>query len=226
MTSVLIQGDQGLAVRRFRCAADGRRAQANIESDGIGATLLRRVCGWCQAEMGVVAGSPDQAGEITHGICPACAERMTNELPGTPRLSCAVGSATAGRDRHNLALGGGLEDGGRDSSVLGAPAVDAALLAPFPSPATPGADIVAAGRAQGTLPGQVNGTAAPASPAAALEHLSGGPAAVSAPPRGLFWTVTGRDFGRVIRWAKNHWRNPLDALVRGKIEEIKQGRES
>lgn len=225
MTSVLIQGDRGLEVRRFACAADARRAQAPIESDGIGAVLVRRVCAWCQGDMGVVAVRDSRmANKTTHGICPACARRLTDELPGAPRLSCAVGSATAGRDRHSLVSGGGLENVGRDSRVFGVPAVDAAPLAPQSSPDLPGADVVAAVRASGTLPKPVTGTAAPASPAAALEHLSGGPAAASAPPRGLFWMVTGHDFGRAIRWAKNRWRNPLDALVRAKIEEIKKAK--
>jgi hypothetical protein len=203
VTSALILGDHGLVVRSFRCHQAAGRAQAQIESDGLPAVLVRRVCAWCQAEMGAVVGSPGQEDLVTHGMCPVCVERMEAELPGLPhnslpvacdRLSCAVGSATAGRDRHFISPG-----------------------------ATPGADVGAAVPAKtppGAMPARVTGTSAPASRAAALEHLSGGPAATSV----YFHCVTGLDFGRAIRWARERWRNPVAAQIRRKLHEIKEGR--
>ncbi len=39
-----------------------------------------------------------------------------------------------------------------------------------------------------------------------------------------FRCVSSRDFGRSIAWARGVWRNPLDALVRARIEAVKAGR--
>ncbi len=156
MTSVLIQGDRGLAVRRFRCAADGRRAQANIESDGIGGAFMLRVCAWCKADMGRAPCDPADAGKVTHGMCPACKRRLIAELPGVPHPAGCPGKLNF--------------DGGNPGSASSAAAGQVAT--PLPSP--------------------------------------------------LFWCVTGMDFGRVIRWARERWRNPLDALVRDKINQIKK----
>lgn len=236
MTSVLVQGDQGLVVRRFGCAADGRRAQADIESDGIGASFMRRVCAWCQKDLGVVACAAKDAGMVTHGMCPECLERTLRELPGVK----------------HLAPGGGQENRGRDSRDFGVPQVDAAPLAPSTSPVLPGADDVAAGTGSGQSLLRVNGPAgsvdalgarsqksdehAGARPAASSANFDGGKPGsaslvaarqVATPlPSPSFRCVSGLDFGRAIRWARERWRNPLNEAVQAKINQIKEGKKS
>lgn len=42
---------------------------------------MRRVCAWCTLELEPVACAPAQADQVSHGICPICAERLWNELP-------------------------------------------------------------------------------------------------------------------------------------------------
>lgn len=39
--------------------------------------VLYRVCAWCQKPMGTKATIYQNAGEITHGICPECFENLT-----------------------------------------------------------------------------------------------------------------------------------------------------
>jgi hypothetical protein len=38
----------------------------------------------------------------------------------------------------------------------------------------------------------------------------------------LFWTVTGRDFGRSLAWAKKQPPNPITAALRAKLLEGKK----
>lgn len=42
---------------------------------------MRVVCAWCKSEMGSVACVPEQAGEVSHGLCMACAQSYFPELP-------------------------------------------------------------------------------------------------------------------------------------------------
>ena len=42
------------------------------------------------------------------------------------------------------------------------------------------------------------------------------PFAPAAPPRPLFWTVTGRDFGRANAWARRH-PSTLNAHIRASL---------
>lgn len=100
MPSALVLSDHGLAVRNFPTAAAARAAQVNRDTDGIGAPLMAVVCAWCGKHLGAIVCTPAQAGMTSHGICPPCKERVLGTLPGRPDSSCAVSSATAGRDRH------------------------------------------------------------------------------------------------------------------------------
>ena len=72
------------------------------ESDGLGASLMAVRCAWCDCSMGAKVCAPAQAGLVSHGICPACAVDMRADFDRSRGLSCAVSSATAGRDRRNL----------------------------------------------------------------------------------------------------------------------------
>lgn len=210
MTSVLIVTDRGLDVRRFAHANHALLAQAPIESDGLPAVLVRRVCAWCKTDMGVAVGSPGQENAISHGMCPSCQARIVAELPG---VSCAVSSATAGRDRHSLVPGERLESVGQEQLRCGSAPADAGLPAPSPSRAT-GANAAAAVPATtppGDAPSQVTGTAGSAgimNRLQAVEYARACPAASSdlkprdrwRPARGVIefldgllkWAVTGR----------------------------------
>jgi hypothetical protein len=207
MTSVLVVGDRGLDVRRFGNAGQARRVQAPIESDGLGASLMAVRCGWCGANIEAKVCEPAMAGKVSHGICPACQQKLLAGLPGVPRT---------------LVRGEGLESVGATRG-FGCHPADAASPAPSNSRAT-GADIAAAAEAAGPRSPQDNGTAG--SPGVLSrdvsdEHAGARPAAVSAPPpRDRFWTVTGRDFGRAIAWARRQ-RNALNDAIRAKINEVR-----
>jgi hypothetical protein len=127
--SALVHGDQGLTVRRFRTSEAAQAAQANIESDGSGAPLMAVVCAWCQASLGAVVCAPAMAGQTSHGICPACKERVLGTLPDTPGSSCAVSSATAGRDRHSFDAASPLA-----RCETTAPLGEKGIVAPSPQP--------------------------------------------------------------------------------------------
>jgi hypothetical protein len=85
--SALVATEVGMLVRRFPTAAAARAAELDRETDGLPASLMARVCSWCNQSMGAVVCEPALAGKITHGICPACQERLLGELPGVPALS-------------------------------------------------------------------------------------------------------------------------------------------
>jgi hypothetical protein len=164
------------------------------DDDGLGAPMAPVVCSWCNRNMGAKVCAPDQAGKITHSVCPGC---------------------RAGLERETSLVTGECLEGRGPQLGCGAVAADAGSLAPSPSPASPGAGVAAAAPAGGTLPGRVNGTSTPADEAAVLEHLSGGPAAASVTSFGarpLWSCVTGADFGRSFKWAKS-WVNPLAVHV-------------
>lgn len=199
MTSVLIVTDRGLDVRRFAHVNHARVAQALIESDGLPAVLVARVCAWCRKDLGAVVGSPGQEGMVSHGMCPACSARLLAELPGVPPVA------------HTLVRGERLESEGAKVVRCGSLSADAGSPAPSSSRVA-GANDAAAVPAQtppGAEPSQVTGTTAPgAYEPAALGHLSGGPVASSdlkmlepqRPARGVIefldwllkWAVTGR----------------------------------
>lgn len=40
---------------------------------------MLRVCAWCETVLGERVCEPAQAGTVTHGICPACAEKFLKE---------------------------------------------------------------------------------------------------------------------------------------------------
>lgn len=81
MSSALIMSDMGLRVRRFACVADARAAQANIESDGIGAALREVVCCWCAKPTGAaVLCAPGVLKPISDGMCAACLASQLDSL--------------------------------------------------------------------------------------------------------------------------------------------------
>lgn len=125
MKSALTMTEAGLRVHRFPTAAAARAAGIDRETDGQPAVLVKRVCGWCKCDLGVAIGSPGQEKAISHGMCSSCQARLLAELPG---VSCAVSSATAGRDRHSLVRGECLESGGPQG--CGVAAADAGSPAP------------------------------------------------------------------------------------------------
>lgn len=112
------------------------RAHAWMRTEG----RLAIVCAWCATKAEADAQAAAAGLEVSHGICPACAERMmpapgaAREItpdaftPELPAFSCAVGSATAGRDRRTFDAAG---KGRLAAARTGAPA--------RPGPTTPGA---------------------------------------------------------------------------------------
>jgi hypothetical protein len=99
---VLVRTEAGLRVQRFPTRAGAVLAGDDRETSGLPVVLVPRICAWCRSNMGAVACETADRDAVTHGICPACAARMLAELPG---VSCAVSSATAGRDRQTLPPG-------------------------------------------------------------------------------------------------------------------------
>lgn len=63
-------------------------------------TKLATVCAWCPDKAAGDAWSVSAGFGVSHGICPNCGPKLSGEAPARP--SCAVSSATAGRDRHSL----------------------------------------------------------------------------------------------------------------------------
>ena len=154
MHSALVMTEFGLQVRRFSTTEAAQAAEANRETDGIGVSLMPMVCCRCGRSLGAKVCAPAMAGKISHGMCRGG--------------SCAVSSATAGRDRQNFGPTGGAAlrlgvDAERRTSPVG-PLNDASSPKQQPKSGPSAAS-------------GVNGTAAPGTPPAALEHLSGGPAA-------------------------------------------------
>jgi hypothetical protein len=47
--------------------------------------MLRRVCGWCRADMGSKPCDPSVAGKISHGMCPACEAVAIASIPSLRR---------------------------------------------------------------------------------------------------------------------------------------------
>lgn len=47
-----------------------------IETDGLGAELMPVVCAWCKAPMGAKVCVSAVRGMVSHGICPACFDRV------------------------------------------------------------------------------------------------------------------------------------------------------
>lgn len=72
------------------------------ESDGIGAALMPVVCAWCGRPMGAKVCVPAMAGQTSHGMCRECLTKKKADFDRKRGLSCAVSSATAGRDRRNF----------------------------------------------------------------------------------------------------------------------------
>jgi hypothetical protein len=56
------------------------------------------VCAWCNSKADGEQWASAAGLTVSHGICPACGPKV---FGGENRPSCAVGSATAGRDRQN-----------------------------------------------------------------------------------------------------------------------------
>lgn len=84
MTASLVRTDMGLQVRRFASPQAARAAQAPIESDGIGVALMPVVCSWCGVGLGAKACAPHMAGLTSHGMCPACWEKLFAALDFPP----------------------------------------------------------------------------------------------------------------------------------------------
>lgn len=66
-----------------------------VETDGLGAPLMRRVCGWCRADLGMVVCRPDQVGDTSHGMCPACSAKLTASLEVEPPAPAPATSTSA-----------------------------------------------------------------------------------------------------------------------------------
>lgn len=86
MSSALVATEMGLQVRRFKCVADARAAQANIESIGVGASLRPVICCWCNQPTGAaVLCDPGVMKPISDGMCSVCLAsqlgRLNSELP-------------------------------------------------------------------------------------------------------------------------------------------------
>jgi len=70
------------ALRSTRRAADAALVDATSER-GLGEAVARArrvvavVCAWCHASLGVRPASPVVAGAVSHGLCRACARRLT-----------------------------------------------------------------------------------------------------------------------------------------------------
>jgi hypothetical protein len=59
---------------------------------------LAKVCAWCPGKDEGDAWAAESGFRVSHGICPACGPKV---FGGESRPSCAVSSATVGRDRQN-----------------------------------------------------------------------------------------------------------------------------
>jgi hypothetical protein len=179
------------------------------QSDGVGVSLQKVVCSSCSRDLGAAVCRPALINLVALEVCP----------------SCAVSSATAGRDRPSLVLGERLEG-------VGPLTCGARADAGSPAPSLPGnksLGTIEAASAPGQERARVTGTMTPAgSPVAAkrasavLEHLSHGPAAsFSFSARPLFWCVTGYDFKRSNDWARRQGNSVADS-IRTKNKENKR----
>ncbi len=191
MKAALVWGDLGLAVRRVAPGA----GRANIESDGLGADLMPVVCAWCSRSLGAKVCRPEEAGQVSHGICPECQERLLAELPGVPHVNNSP--AAPGADG---GAAGGIS-GPRCYQVAGpAGSVDAPKVRSQKSDEHAGA---APAPTSANFDGVKPGSAASAAAGRAVTPL----------PSPRFWSVTGWDFGRSNAWARR-WVNPLIAHIR------------
>ncbi len=43
-------------------------------------TMIERICRWCNTHLGWVEGTPNQAGQVTHGMCDACRDKWQKDL--------------------------------------------------------------------------------------------------------------------------------------------------
>jgi len=82
----------------------GTKNEPMVPGHNTGKMLLR--CAWCDTEMGSRPCAADQDGLTSHGICRTCVDRQMEITPESfapveGAGSCAVSSATAGRDRHS-----------------------------------------------------------------------------------------------------------------------------
>ena len=75
---------------------------SDIQPDPSVSTTLKRVCGWCHADLG---GSTDPAALVTTGICAICEERMEE-----PFQSEAVRMRNALIRIHNLTPGASVDE--------------------------------------------------------------------------------------------------------------------
>jgi hypothetical protein len=160
-----------------------------IETDGVGANLMKVVCAWCKKDLGAKACVPEMVGKISHGICPACADGLREEARTAPRpIGRSLFLPGSGRSLPTF----------RDDKHL--PGGDASVN----EVASPLARDVA-------LPGET-GTARSAeeSGAASDEHAGACPATFT------FSTVTGSDFGRSNAWAKQSG-NALTKIIRRRL---------
>ncbi|MBC7365235.1 MAG: hypothetical protein H7343_00265 [Undibacterium sp.] len=61
---------------------------------------LANVCAWCPEKKAGDDWAARSDFRVSHGMCPECAPKLSGEAPARP--SCAVSSATAGRDRQQF----------------------------------------------------------------------------------------------------------------------------
>jgi len=55
---------------------DGRFEAPLSEAAARARRLVAVVCAWCRTSLGFRPASPVTAGTVSHGLCPACAERL------------------------------------------------------------------------------------------------------------------------------------------------------
>lgn len=81
---------RGRALRRSRfpapagCSRLVRRVTLTATTRESGGSSLIRVCAWCGISLGRVP--PNESVEVSHGICPRCAERVQLGLDEPPRI--------------------------------------------------------------------------------------------------------------------------------------------
>lgn len=74
-----------------------------IETDGLGVDLMPVVCSWCKRDLPAKAWpTPVLPGQISHGICPKCADDMRSQFARSGGLSDVRDTAPSARREHAL----------------------------------------------------------------------------------------------------------------------------
>lgn len=73
-----------------------------VETDGLPAPVMHRVCSWCSKSMGVVVCDPSMDGKTTHGICLNCRDTLLASLPSVPESGLKTETPATGRQTLTL----------------------------------------------------------------------------------------------------------------------------